>query len=289
VFKKVLLCFLISSGIQMVWAHDNLSEASRPSELDLALIKKGILDKNYKIINPSKIYEELNNLTPKRDIVPNSDAFKVLAYFRGLFQEINFNITLLKAQSNKDLESPTNKYVDMFTDLLFPLYCYQLSQNIFTRVNPSTMNVSLMAKDGSFIGQVKKNNSDCNWEQYNYIDLSSQRLNQHVKTSPRYIIAPQIPSFNSYELDWGNRELEIELLVNENGDVIKVGFPSIYFSDESDKVYQKLKPAFLKAKFYPYIEDGRARSFLILQPVELRSSESEPLFHKITKSIFGKK
>ncbi|MGN5764748.1 hypothetical protein ACNQO6_10400 [Acinetobacter calcoaceticus] len=284
-FKNTLLCLFILFGTQLGWADDNLSKGDRPSDLDLALIKAGLLDTNYKIINISTTTEKLNK---KRNLDPDSNAFKIILSSTGLLQEMNFDVTLLKAQSNKDLEDPISKYVDMFTNILFPIYCYELSQNIFTKVNASTMKVSLSAKDGSFIGQVQKNNSECDWEQYNYIDLSSRRFRPNDEMSPKYLIFPSIPNFQSHELGWKKRTLEIQLLVNESGDVIKVGYPNIYFSDETDKIYQKLKPAFLNAKFYPYIFDGEIRSFLITQPIELQSSGSEPLFHKIIKSILSK-
>lgn len=269
----------------MLWAEDRHLTNVEPSALDQRLVKAGIVDQNYKIINQSKLNEMFNEHSKKYSFSEkDSDGSGISVTWKEFN---NFKMEFFFPKGIK------KEYSDLMSEYLkktmLSKYCEMFKENIVTKKNLINMNMVLRESNGSLIEEISKKNTECNWEQYNYIDLSSQRLNQHVKTSPRYIIAPQIPSFNSYELDWGNRRLEIELLVNENGDVIKVGFPDIYFSDESDKVYQKLKPAFLKAKFYPYIVDGKARSFLILQPVELRSSEREPLFHKITESIFGKK
>ncbi|NUF33614.1 hypothetical protein HUN19_06420, partial [Acinetobacter oleivorans] len=106
--------------------------------------------------------------------------------------------------------------------------------------------------------------------------------------TPQYRVSPHIPKFSSAELDSKDRMLTMELLVNERGDVEKVGYPSIYFSDESDKIYQKLKPSFQNAKFYPYIVDNEARAFLIKQNVDVQGSGEITLFSKILNTILGK-
>ncbi|MFM6958728.1 MAG: hypothetical protein ACKOXD_09320, partial [Acinetobacter sp.] len=64
-FKKVLLCLLISSGIQMLWAEDRNLTNVEPSALDQRLVKAGIVDQNYKIINQSKLNEMFNEHTKR--------------------------------------------------------------------------------------------------------------------------------------------------------------------------------------------------------------------------------
>lgn len=184
-------------------------------------------------------------------------------------QEITFDISIFKAASNKDIEEPLSEFVTLVSSIFLPFYCKLLSENIFTRVNTSTMKVNLIANDGSFIGEKEIKNSECDFEKFNYIDFTIPNNNFKTYPYPIYRISPQIPTFESKEINGKNRYLVVEILVNKNGDVEKVGYPSIYFSDESDKVFEKLKPSLLNIKFYPYIIDGEKKDFLITQPIEI--------------------
>jgi hypothetical protein len=286
VLKKIILCLLAVTQFQVLWA-DKGEINIKPSELDLILVKEGILDENYKIINTSKINEKLKNRKGERGLDLNPNAFKITMSRAGIL-DINFNVILLKAQSNTALENPSSKYVDPLSNILFMMYCRVLNENIFSKVNSGVMTMTVRAKDGSLIGEDKKRNSDCNWEQYNYIDFGNKSIRKRLLNTPEYRVGPHIPQFSSAELDSKDRMLTIELLVNERGDVEKVGYPSIYFSDESDKIYQKLKPSFQNAKFYPYIVDNEARAFLIKQNVDIQGSGEVHLFSKILNTILGK-
>ncbi len=285
-FKKIILCLLAVTQFQVLWA-DKGEINIKPSELDLILVKEGILDENYKIINTSKINEKLKNRKGENELDLNSNAFKITMTATGLL-DMNFNVILLKAQSNTDLKDPSSTYVDPLSNVFFVMYCRGLNGNIFSKVNSGVMTMTVRAKDGSLIGEDKKRNSDCNWEHYNYIDFGKKSIRERILNTPQYRVSPHIPKFSSAELDSKDRVLTIELLVNERGNVEKVGYPSIYFSDESDKIYQKLKPSFQNAKFYPYIVDNEARAFLIKQTVHIQSTGEEALFSKILNTILGK-
>ncbi|WP_155757964.1 hypothetical protein [Acinetobacter rudis] len=264
--KNIFLILLLSTGLQTISANE--IQNIKPSELDLILLEKGILDKNYKFLDTPE-YEKLKLKETKKEINVDPDNFKIIRTIRGPMQEFTFDITLLKAASNKHIEKPSSKYVDLTFSKIFPIYCQILSENIFTRVNPSTMKVNLKANDGSFIGEKEIKNTECDFEEFNYVDLTTQNNNFKTFPDPILRISPQIPTLGSNELNGKNRYLTIEILVNKNGDVEKVGYPSIHFSFESDKVFQKIKPALLNMKFYPYIIDGEKKPFLITQPIKL--------------------
>jgi len=117
-----------------------------------------------------------------------------------------------------------------------------------------------------------------------YLDLTKT---QNGSTRLNYRIAPQIPDFSSAELNWQKQVLVLELFVNEHGDVEQVLFENKNQKQEANKIFQKLKPAFLKAKFYPYIENGKSRAFRAHQPIEIESSEKEPILHRIFGEILG--
>lgn len=265
-FKKIFLILLLSTGLQTIRADE--IQNIKPSEFDIFLLKKGILDKNYNFLDtPEYEREKLKEIKKEIDLNPNS--FKIIRTIRGPMQEINFDITILKAASNKDIEKPLSEFVDLVSSTFSPFYCKILSENIFTRVNPSTMKVNLIANDGSFIGEKEIKNTECDFEKFNYIDFTIPNNNFKTYPYPIFRISPQIPTFESNELNGKNRYLTIEILVNKNGDVENVGYPSVYFSNESDKVFEKVKPALLNMKFYPYIIDGEKKAFLITQPIEL--------------------
>ena len=267
-FKKSFLILLLSTGLQTV--HADQIQNIKPSEFDLFLIKKGILDTNYKFLDTPE-YKKFKLHERKKELDKNPDTFKIMLTTRGLMQEFNFDITLLKAASNKDLEKPLNKFVDTFFDIFFPFYCKSLSTHIFTRVNPSTMKVNLIADDGSFIGEKEIKNTECDFEKFNYIDFTD--ANNKFKTFPILRIPPKIPTFTLEELIGKDRYFTIEILVNENGDVEQVGYPSIYFNFENfapDKMFEKIKPALLNMKFYPYIVDGEKKAFLVEQPITIK-------------------
>ncbi len=267
-FKKSFLILLLSTGLQTV--HADQIQNIKPSELDLFLIKKGILDTNYKFLDTPES-EEFKLRERKKELDENSDAFKIMLTTRGPLQEMNVDITLLKAASNKDLEEPLNKFVDTFFGIFSAIYCKSLSTHIFTRVNPSTMKVNLIANDGSFIGEKEIKNTECDFEKFNYIDFTDAHNN--FKTFPILRIPPRIPVLTPKELSGRDRHLTVEILVNENGDVEQVGYPSIHFNFENfapDKMFEKIKPALLNMKFYPYIVDGEKKAFLVKQPIELK-------------------
>ncbi|NUF35940.1 hypothetical protein HUN19_18320, partial [Acinetobacter oleivorans] len=157
----------------------------KPSELDLILVKEGILDENYKIIDTSKINEKLKNRRRERELDLNPNAFKITMTRAGIL-DINFNVILLKAQSNTALENPSSKYVDPLSKVFFMMYCRVLNDNIFSKVNSGVMTMTVLAKDGSLIGEDKKKNSDCNWEQYNYIDFGSKYIGKKLLNTPQY-------------------------------------------------------------------------------------------------------
>ena len=257
----------------MLWADEHLTN-DEPSALDQRLVKAGIVDQNYKIINQSKLNEMFNEHTKRHNFTgKNSDGSGVVITWVE-FNNFKTEFFLPKGRSKEY----SNIMIEYLKNTMLSRNCEIFNKNIVTKKNLITMNMVLRESNGSFIEEISKKNSECDWEQYNYLDFTSSSGNKNRYLLPlKYRISPEIPGFYPYELDWKTRKLEIELLINENGDVIKVGFPSIYFSDESDKVYQKLKPVFLNAKFYPYIVDGKAKSVLIKQPVEIRSLEASTL------------
>ncbi|MEB6667254.1 hypothetical protein MXM33_09445 [Acinetobacter vivianii] len=266
----------------MVWADDERLINDAPSTFDQRLVNVGIVDQNYKIINQSKLNEILKEYS-KRYSFPEkkSDGSGISITW------IEFNNFKIEFFLPKEIKKEySDVMIEYLKKTMLPKYCEIFNENIVTKKNIITMNMILRESNGSLIEEISKKNTECDWDQYNYLDFtSSSKIKKKLLMPLKYRVAPEIPSFHPYELGWETRTLEIELLVNESGDVIKVGYPSIYFSDDSDKLYQKLKPTFLNAKFYPYIVDGKPRAFLTQQSVRLESSESEPLFHKIIKSI----
>ncbi|MCU4640194.1 hypothetical protein [Acinetobacter courvalinii] len=117
-----------------------------------------------------------------------------------------------------------------------------------------------------------------------YVDLTKT---QERPARLNYRIAPQIPDFSSAELNWQKQVLVLDLFVNEHGDVEQVLFENKNQKHETNKIFQKLKPAFLKAKFYPYVENGKSKAFRAQQPIEIESSEKEPILHRIFGNILG--
>ncbi|MCH7332400.1 hypothetical protein MMO39_02765 [Acinetobacter modestus] len=119
-----------------------------------------------------------------------------------------------------------------------------------------------------------------------YRDLAK---NGNVTVKFHYRIAPKVPDFSSEELNWKNQILILELFVNINGDIEHVILKNIHQTNESERLFQKIKPVFLKAKFYPYIENGKAVAFRVQQPIEIKSVGREALVHKALREIWGER
>lgn len=275
---------LISSGIQMIWADDSLTMLE-PSEYDKYLIKEGVIDQNYKIINMLKINDRILKRKPIDKGIINKNKGVEVTYTRLDMTNFNQIITFLNINSNHDVSNSDIAYIDnRLKKTIGRGFCVFLSQDIHTRINPYALNVIFEAKDGSIIDKTNLTNADCHWEDYYYV-LAKKSKKMH---EPRYRIRPNMPNFKENELHNKKYEYEFELLVDENGDIKRIDSPKLYLEEESDEIYQRTKAAFLNAKFYPYIENGQAKPFLVKQPVEIEG-EGGSLISKIFKNIFGKK
>ena len=172
--------------------------------------------------------------------------------------------------------------------LLFVLQQTQESYD-FNKSDSKELNEKIKAKANVIASENNHQAQQAEGEKHpadTYLDLTKT---QNGSTRLNYRIAPQIPDFSSAELNWQKQVLVLELFVNEHGDVEQVLFENKNQKQEANKIFQKLKPAFLKAKFYPYIESGKSRAFRAHQPIEIESSEKEPLTHKLFGEILGEK
>lgn len=268
----VLTCFQISC------ADDNLT-MPEPSEYDKYLIKEGVIDQNYKIINMLKINDEILKIKPIDKKIINEKKGVEVIYTRTDMTNFNQIITFMNINSSHDVGNNDIAYIDnRLKKMIGRGFCGFLSHDIHSRINLYALNVIFEAKDGSIIDKTNLTNADCHWEDYYYY--------LEKKSKIRYRIKPNMPNFNENELHNKKYEYEFELLVDENGDVKQIDSPKLYLEEESDEIYQRTKAAFLNAKFYPYIENGQAKPFLVKQPVEI---EGASLIPKILKNIFSKK
>ncbi len=274
-----LTCFQIGC------ADDNLPMLE-PSEYDKYLIKEGVVDQSYKIINMSKV----NDAILKRKYIDkemiNKNKGVEATYTREDMTNFKQVITFLNINSSHDVGSSDIAYINnRLKKMIGRDVCVFLSKHIHTRINPYALNVIFEARDGSIIDKTTLTNADCHWEDYYYV-LAKKSKKMH---GARYRIRPNMPNFEENELHNKKIEFEFELLVDENGDVEQIDSPKLYLDEESDEIYQRIKAAFLNAKFHPYIENGQAKPFLVKQPIKIEGTEGEPLIPKILKNIFGKK
>jgi hypothetical protein len=119
-------------------------------------------------------------------------------------------------------------------------------------------------------------------EQDHHVDTPVNSVEKRdLSKKVQYRITPVVPSFSPDELNWKKQQLVLELFVNVHGDVERVMLKNMNKTDESDKIFQKLKPIFLNAKFYPYFDNGKAVPFRIEQPIEIEVPKNKSLLHKI--------
>ena len=172
----------------------------------------------------------------------------------------HINVVFTNGSLNKDIfgKDKINALDQRFNKMTTAIFCRELIQNL-AKKQKYTFHVSFEMEDGQILKKITENDLKCSWKAHNYIDLTKIKS---LSEAPQYRIPPKITNFNANELSQENRYLTLELLVNEHGDVEQVGYPSIYLSDESNKDFQKLKPIFLNAKFYPYVQYGFSKPFL---------------------------
>lgn len=263
----------------MIWADDSLT-ILEPSEYDKYLIKEGVIDQNYKIINMLKINDAILKRKPIDKGIINKNKGVEVTYTRSDMTNFNQIITFLNINSNHDVSNSDIAYIDnRLKKMIGRDFCVFLSQDIHTRINPYALNVIFEAKDGSIIDKTNLTHANCHWEDYYYV-LTKKSKKMH---EPRYRIRPNMPNFKENELHNKEYEYEFELLVDENGDVKRIDSPKLYLEEESDEIYQRTKAAFLNVKFYPYIENGQAKPFFVKQPVEI---EGVSLIAKFFKKYF---
>ena len=183
----------------------------------------------------------------------------------------HINVVFTNGSLNKDIfgKDKINALDQRFNKMTTAIFCRELIQNL-AKKQKYTFHVSFEMEDGQILKKITENDLKCSWKAHNYIDLTKIKS---LSEAPQYRIPPKITNFNANELSQENRYLTLELLVNEDGDVEQVGYPSIYLSDESNKDFQKLKPIFLNAKFYPYVQYGFSKSFLTHQRITIDSAK----------------
>ena len=230
---------------------------------------------------------KINDVILKRKYIDkgiiNKNKGVEVTYARSDMTNFKQIITFLNINSSHDVGNSDIAYIDnRLKKMIGRDFCVFLSRHIHTRINPYALNVIFEARDGSIIDKTTLTKADCFLEDYYYVVAKkSQKMHE-----ARYSIRPNMPNFEVSELHNKKYEYEFELLVDENGDVKQIDSPKLYLDEESDEIYQRTKAAFLNAKFYPYIENGQAKPFLVKQPVEI---EGGSLISKIFKNIFGKK
>ena len=153
----------------MVWAGDSLTMLE-PSEYDKYLIKEGVIDQNYKIINMLKI----NDVILKRKYIDkgiiNKNKGVEVTYARSDMTNFKQIITFLNINSSHDVGNSDIAYIDnRLKKMIGRDFCVFLSRHIHTRINPYALNVIFEARDGSIIDKTTLTKADCFWEDYYYV------------------------------------------------------------------------------------------------------------------------
>ncbi|MCH7386227.1 hypothetical protein MMO39_02760 [Acinetobacter modestus] len=204
--------------------------------------------------------------------------------------DFGFNIDFIldswnqqKSLKIEEISSLDQKYEKMLT----AIFCRKLIESFNSKKNKYEFNVFFKMKDGRVLKKSTQKNMKCNWRDYSYIDLTKNDSSS-ISGFPQYRIPPKTIHLDSSELNRQNQFLILELLVNEQGDVQKVGYPSIYLSEDANPLIKKLKQVFVNAKFHPFIENGKAKPFVFNQMVVVDSTKMI-VSYDVTEIILDRK